>query len=331
MKVKFSRITIYFFVSCYIMSYMLIDIHTHLFDRGWIPEDFFNGVTRLVASVMEKDGIEISLNELKETMIAGTTDPTGELLLAEMEEAGIDKSILLTCDFALALGEAEISIENLNKKYADLAHRYPDKLIAFAGMDPRRNKATDLLKKCVEEWGMKGLKLHPAAGFYPNEKETYDLLEVATELKIPVLIHSGSMVPPLKSKFTQSILFDDLATDFPDLTIIAAHAGGLFGYQSMLSLMVTRPNLYVDISAWQIAALKNVEYLCRVLREIMDFSGSHRILFGSDSPSMRSQMTNKDWVDTIKSLPEKAPGGIKFTEKEVSGILGRNAQRILRI
>jgi hypothetical protein len=178
---------------------------------------------------------------------------------------------------------------------------------------------------------MKGLKLHPAAGFYPNEKETYELLDVASELRIPVLIHSGSMVPPLKSKFTQAILFDDLAIDFPNLTIIAAHAGGLFGYQSMLSLMVTRPNLYVDISAWQIAALKNMEYLCRALREIMDFSGSHRILFGSDSPSLRSQMTNKDWVDTIKSLPEKAAGGIKFTEQEVAAILGGNAQRILKI
>lgn len=310
---------------------MIIDIHTHLFDRGWLPEDFFDGVTRLVSSVMERQGVEISLKELKETMIEGTTDPNGELLLAEMEEAGIDKSILLPCDFAMALGEAEVSIEDLNKKYADLAQRYPDKLIAFAGMDPRRYKAPEFLKKCVEEWGMKGLKLHPAAGFYPNEIETYDLLEVATELKIPVLIHSGSMVPPLKSKFTQSIHFDDIATDFPDLTIIAAHAGGLFGYQSMLSLMVTRPNLYVDISAWQIAALKNMEYLCRALREIMDFSGSHRILLGSDSPSLRSQMTNKDWVYTIKNLPENAPGGIRFTEEEVNGILGRNAQKILKI
>ncbi|MCX5884975.1 MAG: amidohydrolase family protein [Proteobacteria bacterium] len=310
---------------------MIIDIHTHIFGRGWIPEDFFAGVSRLVASVMEKDGIEISLQELKETMIEVTVDPTGELLLAEMEDSGIDKSVMLTCDFALALGEPEVSIQELNKIYADLSRRFPDKLIAFAGMDPRRNKAPELLTKCIKEWGMKGLKLHPAAGFYPNGKETYDLLEVANELKIPVLIHSGSMVPPLKSKFTQSIHFDDIATDFPDLTIIAAHAGGLFGYQSMLSLMVTRPNIYVDISAWQIAALKNMEHLCRALRDIMDFSGSHRILFGSDSPSLRSQMTNKDWVDTIKNLPEKASGGIKFTEEEVSGILGRNAQRILKI
>jgi len=310
---------------------MIIDVHTHLFDRGWIPEGFFDGVSRLVAAVMEKEGVEISRKELKETMIEGTADPTGALLLAEMEEAGIDKSILLTCDFAFALGEPEVSIEDLNKKYADLAERHPDKLIAFAGMDPRRNKAPDLLKKCIKDWGMKGLKLHPAAGFYPNSKETYDLLEVANELKLPVLIHSGNMVPPLKGKYTQTILFDDIATDFPDLTIIAAHAGGLFGYHSMLSLMITRPNLYVDISAWQIAALKSMEHLCRALREIMDFSGSHRILFGSDSPSLRSQMTNQDWVDTIKSLPEKAPGGMKFTEEEISKILGGNALRILKI
>jgi predicted TIM-barrel fold metal-dependent hydrolase len=74
-----------------------------------------------------------------------------------------------------------------------------------------------------------------------------------------------------------------------------------------------------------------MEHMCRALRDIMDFSGSHRVLFGSDSPSLRSQITNKDWVDIIRSLPEKMPGGIKFTEEEVAAILGGNAQRILKI
>lgn len=310
---------------------MIIDIHTHIFDQGWLPEDFFDGVTRLVASVMEKHGVETSFQELKETLISGTSDPDGKILLAEMEDAGIDKSVILPCDFGLSLGEPEISYEEVNKKYATLASIYPDKFIPFAGIDPRRHKAPELLKKWVKDWNLKGLKLHPAAGFYPNEKETYDLLEVALELKIPVLFHSGSMVPPLKSKFTQAIFFDDIATDFPELTIIAAHAGGLFGYHSLLSIMVTRPNIYVDISAWQIAALKDMNYFCRALREIMDFSGNHRILFGSDSPSLRSQMSNKDWVDTIKSLPVKAPKGFKFTEDEIKGILGDNARKILKI
>ncbi len=310
---------------------MIIDIHTHLFDRGWVPKDFFGGVTRLVASAMELKGIDISREELAETMIAGTSDPTGEILLAEMEEAGIDKSILLACDFTFALGEAQISVEEMNKNYAGLARKYPDKFIAFAGMDPRRYKAPELLRMCIKEWGMKGLKLHPAAGFYPNGTETYELLEVANELKIPVLIHSGSMIPPLKSKFTQPIFFDDITTDFPDIKIIAAHAGGIFGYKSMLGIMIARPNLYVDIAAWEIAAIKNIEYFSHALREIMDFAGKHRVLFGSDSPSLRSQMTNKDFVDIIKNLPQTAPGGIKFTEEEVNGILGANACRILKI
>ena len=116
-----------------------------------------------------------------------------------------------------------------------------------AGVDPRRKDAPDLFKRCTNDWGMKGLKLHPCAGFYPNQKEVYPLLEQACELKIPVLIHSGSMMVPLRSKYSQAIHFDDLAADFPDLPVIAAHSGGLFGYTQMISIMNVKLNIMADI------------------------------------------------------------------------------------
>ena len=67
-----------------------------------------------------------------------------------------------------------------------------------------------------------------------------------------MIIHSGSMMVPLHSKYSQTIHLDDLGVDFPDLPIIAAHAGGMFGYQQMLSLMSIKLNFMVDMSAWQI-------------------------------------------------------------------------------
>jgi predicted TIM-barrel fold metal-dependent hydrolase len=189
----------------------------------------------------------------------------------------------------------------------------------------------DLFKRCVEEWGMKGLKLHPCTGFYPNQKEVYPLLEKACEWKIPVLFHSGAMMVPLRSKYSQPIHFDDLGTDFPDLPIIVAHSGGIFGYTQMISIMSVKLNIMADISSWQVIATKNYTFFCKALRELMDFVEPERIFFGSDSPSFRSVMSNKDWVELIKDLPEKVTDSITFRREEITALLGGNAQKLLNL
>ncbi len=144
-----------------------------------------------------------------------------------------------------------------------------------------------------------------------------------------VIIHSGQIMVPLRSKFSQTIHLDDLAVDFPELSIIAAHAGGRFGYKQMLSLMGIKLNIMVDISSWQIYAQQDYSGFCRALREFIDFAELDRILFGSDSPSFRSFVSNADWVQLFRDLPRNAPEGIKFTDKEIEQILGNNALRLL--
>ncbi len=310
---------------------MVIDIHTHIFGKGWVPKQFFYGVARFITHEFAKQGIEESNEAVGDTLMETSDDPEAEGLLAEMDEAGIDKSVIFPVDFGVALGDPEVPIEEVNKKYSELARKHPDRLVAFAGVDPRRKEAPDLFKRCISEWGMKGLKLHPCAGFYPNQKEVYILLEQACELKIPVLIHSGSMMVPLRSKYSQAIHFDDLDADFPDLPIIAAHSGGLFGYTQMISIMNVKLNIMADISAWQVTATRNYSFFCKALRELIDFTESERIFFGSDSPSLRSIMSNKDWVQLLKDLPQKAVEGVTFTEEEITAVLGGNAQKLLNL
>jgi len=240
-------------------------------------------------------------------------------------------SVLLPVDMEIAFPGQGVPMDEVNRLHAELSRKHPQRLIAFAGIDPRRKNAVELFKKYVQDWGMKGLKLHPTAGFYPNQKEVYPLLEKACEWKIPVLIHSGSMMVPLRSKYSQAIHFDDLGVDFPDLPVIAAHGGGIFGYQQMISVMTTKLNILADISAWQLIALKNYPLFCRGLRDFMDFAGCERIYFGSDSPSFRSFMSNTDWVQMIKDLPHKSADGISFKEEEVSAVLGGNAKKLLKL
>ena len=307
---------------------MIVDMHTHLFGA---PRKFFHGVARYITHEFAKQGIHESNEEIGDSLMETSDDPDAEGLLAEMDGAGIDKSVLLPADFGLALGEAEISIEEINKRYAELAQKHPDRLIAFVGVDPRRTNALDLFKRGIEHWGMRGLKLLPSSGFYPNQKEVYPLLEKACEWKIPVIIHSGATMVHLRSKYSEAMYFDDLAVDFPALPIIAAHGGGVLDHAQMLSIMHLKLNIMIDISGWQIIATKNYPYFCRTLREFMDFTEPERIFFGSDRPGLSTVMSNDDWVALIKNLPQKAVNGITFKEEEITALLGTNAQKLLNL
>lgn len=90
-------------------------------------------------------------------------------------------------------------------------------------------------------------------------------------------------------------------------------------------------SVFGDLSEWQIFAVGQYEWFCRTLREMIDLVGVDRMLFATDGPYMELIVNNAKWVKIIKDLPRNAPQGIRFTEEEVSAILGGNAKKLLGI
>ncbi len=310
---------------------MIIDAHCHIKDFDWYPEKWWVGLAKSIGSRVKIEmGIELSPQQIIEKILSTMMDPTGEMLIREMDRAGIDMTVILIQDFGLALGEPKVSIEEQNQIYAEIQKKNPKRILAFAGVDPRRPNAEELIKRCFEEWNMSGLKFNSSSGFYPNSKEVYNLLDIAKEFKKPVLFHTGEMVSPLRSKFCDPIFLDDVCVDYPDLWIQAAHMG--FGWRNNLfHLGSCKPNLTVDIAGWQDTARDNYHEFCSTLRLCLDEFTSERVLFGTDNPYFRAILPDKKFVNLIKRLPTKAPEGILFTPEEVDLILGGNAQRIFGI
>lgn len=56
-----------------------------------------------------------------------------------MDEAGIDKTVIVALDFQ-PLFRGKISYKEYNDMVAEMFNEYPDRLIGFAGIDPRREK-----------------------------------------------------------------------------------------------------------------------------------------------------------------------------------------------
>lgn len=152
-----------------------------------------------------------------------------------------------------------------------------------------------------------------------NDRRFYPLWESCSALKIPLLVHTGTTgvgagVPGgngLKLKYARPIPYiDDVAADFPDLTIIGAHPSWPW-QEEMLALAVHKTNVYIDLSGW------SPKYFPPALVRYANTLLQDRVLFGSDYPFL----TPERWIADF----EKAG----FKDEVRQKILLDNAKRLL--
>jgi predicted TIM-barrel fold metal-dependent hydrolase len=305
---------------------MIIDIHYHLMPK--LSEKMVRNLAHTAiraAKVMKKKiDPETIITKASETC----ADPTGERLIADMDNSGIDLTVICMVDNASIVQLKPENMQKGNRIIGDIARKYPDRVMALAGIDPRRPEAPDMLRQCFEEFGVRGLKYHPDDGYDPCGPESYKLLEVLMKYDGLLLTHTGPLSPPSRCKFAEPIRLADLAVDFPDLKVIAAHMG-MINWRPWAALAAHQPNLYGDLAMWDSYAIGNYELFCRELRDLIDYAGVSKVLFGTDNPIASIIEPTKTWVQLIRDLPVKAPGGLTFTEEEVEAILGGNAASIL--
>jgi len=252
------------------------------------------------------------------------------MIVRDMDAAGIDKSVLLAVDWGLAryLSDLKLSVEEINRTYADAVKRHPQRLVAFAGIDPRRDKAVEIVERSLKEWGMKGIKFYTAAGFYPNDRVCYPIYEKALEYGVPVLFHTGEVLKPLYFKYCQPIHVQEVAMDFPDLPIILAHTGGCW-YSEAVAICNSATNVYLDLSVWQPRLLRPLAFY-RALRTLLDSVPWQRVLFGSDYPFLKLLINQERWVKAFTGIPDSVrERGIEFRDEEIAAMMGGNAARLL--
>ena len=266
-------------------------------------------------------------------------DPTGEKTIKALDEAGIDKIVLLSLDFGTRfVSDPPTTIEQQNREIAEMQKRFPDRFIAFCAVDPQKGKyAVTLIEKAINEWGMKGIgEFHSAAGFKPNDRICYPIYEFAQEKGVPISIHVGwEPIPPVRNQTVDPLYLDDLCCDFPDLRICCCHLGS-WPYdggwnERAINMASWHRNLYLDTAMWQLQLLeKNSVLYYQVLRKALDYA-PQKVMFGTDTPFTASYISFKDQIKAIQEpdrrILEKA--GVKFTEEEVYDVLEGNAKRFL--
>jgi len=307
---------------------MIVDVHYHLtpFD---VPKEGIRFAIPELLRIAKIMGLKPDEDTLVQKSAELWSDKDGKKLIKLMDNANIDFTIVCNVDNADNKQITPEVNQFINKRISDIAKEYPNRLMAFAGVDPRRPEALNMLKQCFNEYGMKGLKYHPDNGYDPSGCESYLLLDYLEKRNGILLTHTGPL-SARRSKFTDPLVLSDILADFPNLKVIAAHMGQI-NWRPWAALAVHNPNLYGDLAMWGPYAFGKFELFCRELRDIIDYVGEEKVLFGSDSPFYDAVLPAKDLIEKIKSLPKTSPKGISFREEEIDAILGGNAAKLLNL
>jgi uncharacterized protein len=192
-------------------------------------------------------------------------------------------AVVFTVDAEAATGHPPIR----NEEVAESCARHADVLLPFASLDPHRGRAAvRAAERLVDEHGVRGFKFHPSLqGFWPSDRSAYPLYERITELGVPALFHSGQTgigagLPGgggIRLKYSNPMELDDVAVDFPDLTIICAHPSVPWQDEA-LAVATHKPNVYIDLSGWSPRYFP--PQLVRQANSIL----RRKVLFGSDYP-----------------------------------------------
>lgn len=294
---------------------MIIDAHTHVFPPAVIAR-------RAALCATEPAFAEIYGD-------AGATMATADDVLASMDAAGVERSII--CNFAWHDGAL---VDETNGYILDAAAASGGRLIPFVSVhfgdgfaahgrgdteeapSTARNDIRTAIRRLATA-GARGIgELRPASSGYnlANSDEADILGWAAAAFDLPLLFHASEPVGHAyagKAGLPLEALYA-FAKSAAGVTIIAAHwGGGLPFYALMPEVREALEHVYVDTAA------SHLLYDPAIYRHAIDIVGAEKVLWASDFP-LTSQ---------AKALERTRAAGL--AEAELAAVLGGNAASLL--
>lgn len=274
---------------------MIIDTHTHVF-----PDDI---AKRALAK----------LEELARFRIHPCDDGTLAALLKDMNENGIDKSVV--CPIATKPTESFFDgILRQAKSFAsgEQGKEARERIIHLASVHPDDEKRFDHLKE-VAEAGIKGVKLHP---FYqPLVLDSDKMLEYfrcCRDLNRCVVVHCGFDVGFPADPIAGPERISRVIKEVPGLKFVAAHLGGLFQWGGVREHLMGK-DVYLDTSLPPFSF--DNDNALQIVREHRE----DRLLFATDWP----------WLSHADAKAFIHSAGI--SEARETKILGENAKALFGV
>ena len=301
---------------------MIVDAHSHIFSelRGQTGQGVARGLDYGRAQWGSK---EIQFLP----PFAGRLSNPSDVVIANMDWAGVDKAVLLQGPF---YGEC-------NQYVLEALGRFPTRLIGAAYMDPWMASAREALETilAVDKFRAVKLECSEAAGLCGLHEDAQldspDLLWLWDALDRHGLVLTLDL-GAVGTRSYQTAAVRGIAEAHPNLRIVIADLGQPTPPVEADPLLWTKwqeqidlghlPNIWFDASAL-VAYLPEESYpyptAARYLQLAVERIGSHRIMWGTDQPGTLIHATYRQYV-------EMARHHTRFlSQREQALVLGENA------
>jgi len=192
----------------------------------------------------------------------------------------------------------------------------PDRFRLMANLNPHLHyPLVGELKRQIS-LGAVGLKLHPVHGtFAPNDRMLYPAYAYCEGENVPIVFHCGTSVfPGATNRYANPELIEDVARDFPDLTIVLAHGGRGWWYDTAAFITLMRPHVYIEVSGLPPRRLRDYY-------KNFDFERlARKMIFGTDWPGVPGPRANA-----------RAIADLGLTRETLARVFHENARRIYKL
>ena len=279
----------------------VIDSHVHLY-----PDEINRAPIAWAAAHGEEPWARMCARRRKDGQPVQGFPAVDELLLT-MDRAGVERAVLL--------GWYWLRAENCalqNRFFADLVRRHPDRLSAFAAVQPAAgaDQAVAELRRARVE-GLCGIgELSPhAQGYAMDGAEFSAVLACAAEFNWPINLHVTDARGPIYPGRIETPReeFVRLARAYPDVTLVLAHWGG--GEPLGDATTVEFERVFYDTAASPLL------YDATMWRRFINKVGADRVWFGSDFP-LNNYPASEAEPEMARMLAEVEAAGLSAAEKE---------------
>jgi uncharacterized protein len=212
--------------------------------------------------------------------------------------ADVDKAIIFSLRYADSIG-----VDGNDEVTARTVAKWPDKMIGFAAVDPRRPDAMDLLVHAIEDLKLQGVKFGPIYnGVSLLDPRMTPVYEYLVKRNLPLTMHMGTTFgqkAPIRQGMPTDV--DEIAARYPDLKMIMAHMGHPW-CEECIVIARKNPNVYCEVSAlyyrpWQF-------YNTLICAQEYLITERDKIFWGTDFPFT----SVKDSIEGLRSINTQVEG-----------------------
>lgn len=240
------------------------------------------------------------------TPAASATRKCCELMLAEMDAAGIETGVVVgrNSGFLGSVPDADVM---------EFTKVYPERFWAVASVDlTDRRKAVCEIDQAMAA-GYKAVNIEPGAqvvSMMADDRRFHPIYAHCEDTGVPVILLGGGNAGP-NIEYTVPVALDRMLGDFPHLKVAVTHGGWPWVHQ-VLHIAFRRSNLYLSPDMYLVDTPGMEDYL-----KAADGFHAERFIYGSSYPLCPLD----GYLDWFRALPLKP--------RTIERVLYRNALEFL--